>query len=39
MKLCNSFEEGGLKNVEISSKITSLQFPWTKRLYDDKFHE
>ena len=37
--LCNSFEEGGLKNVDISSKIASLQFSWIKRLYDDKFYE
>ena len=37
--LCNSFEEGGLKNVDINSKIASLQCSWVKRLYDDKFHE
>ena len=37
--LCNSFEEGGLKNIDINSKIASLQWSWVKRLYDDKFHE
>ena len=37
--LCNSFEEGGLKNVDINSKIASFQCSWIKRLYDDKFHE
>ena len=37
--LCNSFEEDGLKNVDINSKIASLQCSWVKRLYDDKFHE
>ena len=37
--LCNSFEEDGLKNVDINSKIASLQCSWVKQLYDDKFHE
>ena len=37
--LCNTFEEGGLKNVDIDSKIASLQCSLVKRLYDDKFHE
>ena len=37
--LCNSFEEDGLKNVDINSKIASLECSWVKRLYDDKFHE
>ena len=37
--LCNSFEEGGLKNVDIISKIASLQCSWIKPLYDDKFDE
>ena len=36
---CNSFEEDGLKNVDINSKIASLQCSWVKRLYDDKLHE
>ena len=30
--LGNSFEEGGLKNVDINSKIASLQCSWVKRL-------
>ena len=37
--LYKSFEEGGLKNVDIISKIASLQCSWIKRLYDDKFDE
>ena len=37
--LGNSFEEGGLKNVDINSKIASLQCSWVKRLYNNKFHE
>ena len=39
--LCNSLEEGSLKNVDVSSKIVSLQC--SLRLYDkrlfDKFQE
>ena len=37
--LCNSFEEGSPKNVDINSKFGSLQYSSVKRLYDDKFHE
>ena len=37
--LRDSFEEGDLKNVDINSKIESLQCSWIKRSYDDKFHE
>ena len=29
----------GLKNVDIKSKIKSLQCSWVKKLYDDNFHE
>ena len=36
--LCNEYEQGGLKNVDIFSKITSLQCSWIKRLYDDSFY-
>ena len=37
--LCNSFDKGGLKNVDINSKIASLQCSWVKQLFDDKFHK
>ena len=30
--ICNDFR--GLKNVDISSKISSLQCSWVKKLYD-----
>ena len=36
--LCNSFATGGQRNVDINTKIASLQCSW-KRLYDDSFHE
>ena len=37
--LCNSFATGGLTNVDINSKIASLQYSWIKRLYDGSFRE
>ena len=37
--LCNNFENGGLKHVDISSKIISLQCSWLRKLYDENFHE
>ena len=36
--LCNQYEQEGLKNVDILSKIISLQCSWVKRLYGDSFH-
>ena len=36
--LSNEYEQGGLKNVDIFSKITSLHCSWVKRLNDDSFH-
>ena len=37
--LCNNFENGGLKHVDISSKIISLQCSWLQKLCDENFHE
>ena len=37
--LCNNFENGGLKHVNISSKIISLQCSWLGKLCDKIFHE
>ena len=37
--LYNSFENGGLKHVDISSKIISLQCCWLRKLCDKNFHE
>ena len=36
--LCNEYEQGGLKNVHIFSKIASLQRSSVKRLHDYSFH-
>ena len=36
--LRNEYEQGGLKNVDIFFKITSLQCSWVKRPYGDSFH-
>ena len=35
--LCNGYEYGGLKNVDIFSKVASLQCSWIKRLVDNNF--
>ena len=38
-KLRNDYEYGGLKNVDIFSKVVSLQCSWIKRLFDNNFHQ
>ena len=37
--ICNSYENKGLKNVDIQSKIISLQSSWIKKLLDNRFHK
>ena len=37
--LCNNYEAGGLKNVDVPNKIIALQCYWIRRLYDNYFHE
>ena len=37
--LCNDYEYGGLKNVDILSKVVSLQCSWIKKLFDNNFHQ
>ena len=37
--LINIFDKGNLKDVDIPSKITSLQCSLVKRLFDTNFHE
>ena len=37
--LCNDYENGELKNVNIFSKFVSLQCSWIKSLFDDNFHQ
>ena len=37
--LCNKFENGELKHVELSSKIISLQRSRLRELCDEDFHE
>ena len=36
--LSSDFQDGGLKNVNIKTKITSLQCSWIKRLFDSNVH-
>ena len=33
--LCNGYEKGDIKNVDLRSKITSMQCSWVKRLFED----
>ena len=35
----NNYENGGLKNVNIAAKISSLQSSWIKRLFDENFYD
>ena len=37
--LWNMFEEGGLKNVDIKVKITSLQCFWVRKLFNDNHRD
>ena len=37
--LCNDYEAEGLKTVDIPNKIIALQCSWTRRLYNNSFHE
>ena len=37
--LCNGYEAGRLKNVDIPNKNIALQCSWISRLYDDYLHE
>ena len=36
--LCNKYENGGLKNADVLSKVISLQCSWIKRFYDNSSH-
>ena len=35
----NNYENGGLKNVNIAAKISSLQSSWIKKLFDENFYD
>ena len=37
--LCNDYESGGQKNIDIFSKVVSLQCSWIKRLFDNNFRQ
>ena len=36
---CNDFQNGGLKSMDLPSKISSLQFSWVKKLNDQNSHD
>ena len=35
--LCNGYEKGGMKNVDLRNKVTSMQCSWVKRVFEDDF--
>ena len=37
--LCHGYENGSIKNVDLKNKISSMQCPWVKRLFEDNFHD
>ena len=37
--LSNGYDKGGIKNVDLRDKITSMQCSWVKRLFEDDFHD
>ena len=37
--LLNSYEDGGLKDFDVFTKIISLRCSWIKRLYDENFND
>ena len=37
--LLNSYEKGGLKNVELRNKRARMKWSWIKRLPEDDFHD
>ena len=39
LNINNNSENGGLKNVNIAAKISSLESSWIKRLFDETFHD
>ena len=37
--LCNDYEYGRLRNIDIFIKVVSLQCFWIKRLFNNNFHQ
>ena len=37
--ICNDYEYGGLKNVDIFAKVVSLQCSQIKKLFDNNLHQ
>ena len=35
----NNYKNGGLRNVNIAAKISSLQSSWIKKLFNENFHD
>ena len=37
--LCNDYEKGGFKNIDLKNKITSVQCSRVRRMLQDDFHD
>ena len=37
--LCNEYENGTLKNVDVFTKVVILQCSWINKLFDNNFHQ
>ena len=37
--LCNDYEKGQIKNVDLTNKIASMLCSWVKRLFEDNFDD
>ena len=37
--LSNSYQDGGLKDVDVFTKVITLQYSWIKTFYVENFHE
>ena len=36
--LCNKYENDGLKNIDVFSKVVYLKCSWIERMFDNNFH-
>ena len=37
--LCNGYEKGDIKNIDLRNKIKNMQCSWVKRLFEEDFHD
>ena len=39
LNLGSTAEKGGIKNFDLNNKITSMQYSWVKRMFEDDFDD